>query len=363
MTICSVIEYCMDGRVLLHTMARPGAEQIILPRKLKLPLTLKYFAGTVFLSLAMTSVGMAQDKEASWQPLTEEPSRGQLFKDYAAATTKPLNTNNRFSRLRSYSFVFPYAFKFPRDATHDRDGSVRRDILFGLDISHYQGKNFPVSALKEQQVSFIYVKATQGTGLKDSEFGSTWAALAALPDASRIPRGAYHFLASAFDQSGQDQASRFLAYVNLHGGFRPGDLPPAMDLEWDRICRTCDDRWTTNHRTAEEIIKTARDYLDKIKQDTGRTPLLYTNKTFLADHGITSETQIAALTHGVKVWIFDLSESDRRLEVPNPRQNLPHALWQFSWAGALPAGYLADVDVNVFKGSPAAFAAIFLGRD
>jgi lysozyme len=136
-----------------------------------------------------------------------------------------------------------------------------------------------------------------------------------------------------------------------------------MDLEWDRACKTCDDRWVTNHRSAEEIIATSRDFLVRIKERTGRTPLLYTNKSFLVDHGITTGPQIARLTQGVKVWIFDLSESDRKLELPDPQKNLQHSLWQFSWGAKLNEGYTGDLDVDYFKGSAEDFKAAFMGVD
>lgn len=306
---------------------------------------------------------LAQDNEASWKALTKEPSRAQLFRGYAGVPATPARGRNLSPALRSFSFVFPYAFHFPTDALHDRNGAARTNALFGLDISHYEGKHFPVAVLKAEHVDFIYVKATQGTDFKDPEFGENWAALAALPDEAHIPRGAYHFLASRVSQTGKEQADRFLAYVALHGGFKPGDLPPAVDLEWDRLCKDCADRWTSNNRSAADIIATAREFLDRIREKTGRTPLLYTNKSFLADHQISSEAQIGELTHGVKVWIFDLSESDLNLELPDPEKNLAHSLWQFSWGSKLPVEYTKDLDVDYFKGSAQEFATAFLGNE
>jgi lysozyme len=71
-----------------------------------------------------------------------------------------------------------------------------------------------------------------------------------LPATERIPRGAYHFLSADKSMTGTAQADRFLAYVSLHGGFKDGDLRPALDLEWDRACPSCADSWTDRgHRT------------------------------------------------------------------------------------------------------------------
>jgi lysozyme len=314
---------------------------------------LSTIAAILLVTTATRSAVSGQDAAQTWKVLTDEPSRAELFRDYA-------KNRIRHPGVGKFSFVFPSVFQFPGDAIRDMNGALRSDSLFGLDISHHDGKEFQVSTLRQQQVAFIYVKATQGTDFADPEFGSTWTRLAVLPDGQRIPRGAFHFLSSFSSQSGTAQADRFLAYVQLHGGFKPGDLPPAMDLEWDRLHTNQDDRWTTNHRTAAEIVSTSRDFLNRIKAKTGRTPLIYTNKSFLSDHGITSDAQIAELTDGFKVWIFDLSTSDRKLELPDPKKNLRHSLWQFSWEGLLSDGHTGNLDVDYFKGDIVAFKAAFL---
>jgi lysozyme len=317
---------------------------------------LKLIVGSLLVTVATISTASAQAVPETWQVLTDEPSRAELFQDYA-------KNRIRHPGVGKLSFVFPSIFQFPDNAVRDVNGVLRTDSLFGLDISHHDGKEFQVDTLKRQQIAFIYVKATQGTDFADPEFGSTWVRLAALPDGQRIPRGAFHFLSSFSFQSGTEQADRFLAFVQLHGGFKPGDLPPAMDLEWDRLRTNQEDRWTTNHRSAAEIVSTSRDFLNRVKAKTGRMPLIYTNKSFLTDHGITSNAQIAELTDGFKVWIFDLSASDRKIELPDPKKNLKHSLWQFSWEGLLSEGHKGNLDVDYFRGSAAAFKAAFLDNN
>lgn len=302
-------------------------------------------AALVTIALSSAALPNSAPLEASWSALTDEPSRADLFQDYARKKFPSAS-------IGKLAFVFPYGFQFPVNALHDLGGAVRKDQIFGIDISHYQGAKFPVGLLKSQHVSFIYVKATQGTTCADKQFGSNWTALAALPEATHIPRGAYHFLSSAPTESGTDQANRFLAYVALHGGFAAGDLPPTMDLEWDRTCRTCEDRWSTNHRSAGDIIATARAFLARVHHATGRVPLIYTNKSFLADHGMT-DAQIASLTSGYRVWIFDINPKDLRLELPDPKANLAHSLWQFSWRARLSEGYGQTLNVDYFNGSEA----------
>src|SRR5262249_6870419 len=140
-------------------------------------------------------------------------------------------------------FVFPYSFQFPTNAERDVDGTRRVNSWFGIDISHHNGAKFPLELLRRQKVAFMYTKATEGTDYADKTFGNRWVRMKALPASQRIPRGAYHFLSAAKGMSGTQQADRYLDYVNLHGGFEVGDLRPALDLEWDKACRSCADRW------------------------------------------------------------------------------------------------------------------------
>lgn len=293
-------------------------------------------------------------EESSWRPLTADLSRGELFRNWA----QPKRSS---SGLRL--FAFPYSFQFPTSATHDVDGKPRVDSYFGVDLSHHNGKDFPIALLRRQHVAFMYTKATQGTDYADKTFGERWEGMKALPETQRIPRGAYHFLSSDRSQSGAAQADRFLAYIALHGGFEDGDLRPALDLEWDKACKTCPDRWLKRKRTPQEIITTTLDFVNRVKEQSGWTPLIYTNRSFLRDVGITKPADIQRLTQGQKVWVFDLAKSDLELEIANPAANLPYVLWQFSWGGSLSSGYAGQLDVDSFKGTEAEFQALFLTRN
>jgi lysozyme len=306
------------------------------------------------------SAGAAQAQpstrvESSWRSLGSEPSRGELFKQHVKEmATVPAG--------QPAAFAFPSEFHFPHDAGINSDGTTRHDTIFGIDISHYEGSAFPLGDLKRQSVAFIYVKATQGTDYADKTFDHNWRTVAALPDDKRIPRGAFHFLSSEPKMSGKDQADSFVNYVKLHGNFQAGDLPPAVDLEWDIACKGCPDRWQTRHRTPDQIVNTTVDFLNQVKALTGRTPMIYTNKSFLRDNHVTDPALVQKLTTGFKVWIFDLDGHDRKVELPNPADNLDHVLWQFSFTGVV-GGYSGNFDVDVFKGTANDFISKLLSSD
>jgi lysozyme len=149
------------------------------------------------------------------------------------------------------NLALPPTFQFPLNAlkniVKDDAGNIvksedRKNSIFGLDVSHYTSPSLLLDALKDQDVTFIYVKATQGTSFKDDNFSDFWTRLAGgdsggrdgvrrkgVPAEARIARGAFHFLSSS--SPGLAQANAFVDYVNLHGGFKPDDLPPTLDLE------------------------------------------------------------------------------------------------------------------------------------
>jgi lysozyme len=286
---------------------------------------------------------------ARWTYLKNEPSRAQLFLRYA--------------KQRGFHIqALPSAFHFPVDAVKQPDGTNRKDSIFGIDISHYEGANFPFTNLAGSNVKFAYIKATQGTKLADGTFDHNWKTVGSLPEGQRIARGAYHFLSSNPKMSGKDQADSFVEYVNLHGGNQAGDLLPVVDLEWDVACQTCPDQWKTNRRTPTEIVQTTLDFLAEVKARWGRTPAVYTNRVFLTDNKVTPALT-AKLTQGHKVWIFDLDSHDRAVELPNAASNLDHVLWQFTWTAKLTGPYAQSFDAEVFKGTQDEFNAELTGSD
>jgi lysozyme len=83
----------------------------------------------------------------------------------------------------------------------------------GPDISHQQQVDL---AQAKPHVHFVFLKATDGTGVVDGTFATRWQKLAQLG----IPRGAYHF-ARPGDASAQ--AAHFIK-VAKQNGFQAGGV-------------------------------------------------------------------------------------------------------------------------------------------
>ena len=281
-------------------------------------------------------------------PLTDDLSRADLFKLVIAAAEKENPTPGGVRR----SLYQKKVFKFPEDALRD-EGNPRANSTFGIDISHYTGRNFSFDSLREQNVRFVYAKATQGVRYKDDLFGPYWQALNDLPAEKRVLRGAYHFLSSSAD--GASQADTFLNVLEKNGGLKVTDMPPVVDLEWDITQSDRNDRWQSH--TPDEIIDITLAWLKRVEEKTGRIPIVYTARTWWRERQIPEES-FDKLSH-YKVWIADYSRSARATETPPTINHSRWNLWQFSESAELSEGYSGPVDANIYKGTEEQFATDF----
>jgi lysozyme len=140
---------------------------------------------------------------------------------------------------------------------------LRDGELYGIDVSHHQGR-IDWSRVAQDDISFAYIKATEGADFVDRRFAENWRNA----DRVRLARGAYHFFTLC--TAGEPQAQNFLRIV-------PGDpqaLPPAVDLELAGNCRARPDRAT--------VARELNAFLALVEQATGRTAVLYVGDDFEA---------------------------------------------------------------------------------
>ncbi|ESY27448.1 GH25 family lysozyme [Mesorhizobium sp. LNJC391B00] len=283
--------------------------------------------------LQILAVGEAHADEL---PLQEDISRSELAV-YAAD-------------LDSGPKTFSYRFRFPTDASAEH--------VWGIDVSHYSGA-VDWDKMVDQNVTFAFAKATQGTRYYDSTFATNWNALAR-QQAQGVPiyRGAYHFLSAA--GTGEDQADNFLKVV---GKIEKWDLPPCLDLEWDfeisggRVVTGSDgkpiDRWAAV--PASDIVAAAKGWLERVKERTGKTPVIYTNRHWWVAR-IGSDQSLA----GYPLWIADYGSRSLNKESPSLPEGHQWDFWQLTDKGKILGGAMAgNVDTNVFVGTVADFRSRF----
>ncbi len=259
------------------------------------------------------------------------PGRGELFGNIQAR--KPVNLSDLSSSVQT-NFTFP------------KDAELHANKIFGIDIYHGSddqcGKQdsckIDWKAVANQKVSFVYVKASQGNNpLPDEDFVRHWQSLA---KQRSVMRGAYHFLSATTGP--EEGAKSFVDKVMKAGGFSPRDLPPAMDLEWDKRDKgRGPDQW--RGQSADRIIDKALIWLKYVKEKTGRTPLIYTSRAWWTENNM--DLKKIERLKDYPIWIADYALEDQRLETPKMPAGWTWKLWQFTACGGLPgAGIRSRVD-------------------
>jgi len=307
--------------------------------------------GVLFVLIASSWAAAQSD---NWKSLLDDYSRAQLFQENLKAVA-PEATADEASKALDGPFVFP------KNAVYD-GGQPRKDSIFGVDISHWTSvdpqckrpldasKEIDFSTLADQHVRFVYIKATQGVGYRDCRFLEYWNALGALPLAKAPLRGSYHFLSS--DASGLDQAKSFVRFREQNGGFDKRELPPTLDLEWDKT-KTVPDRWVS--KTPQTIVQNALDWLKYVEAHSGKRPMIYTSNAWLKQRAIPSE--LVAMLKAYPIWIADYSQTRRAIEMPSQPAGFGWTLWQFTEESQLSLGATRPLDASIFRGSESDFAA------
>ncbi|MEU2135081.1 GH25 family lysozyme [Streptomyces sp. NPDC018352] len=197
----------------------------------------------------------------------------------------------------------------------------------GFDTSHHNSHPIQWSASVSAGYSFVFQKATQGTGYRDPQFAGDFAG------ASRagLMVAPYHFYDSG---SGAAQADHFIRTAKAAGydGKRPGQLPPVVDLE--KIRGRCP-AGVNNTQVAAFLAKT--------RQAFGVNPIVYTSKDF-ADTCLRGN--VSALANS-PLWQPRYGSGTRE---PAPIGGRYWSIWQYTENGSVP-GLRGRADVNVYKGT------------
>ena len=129
----------------------------------------------------------------------------------------------------------------------------------GVDVSSYQA-DIDMNALKDQNIKFIFIKATEGSSLQDERFAENWENA----KNAGLLSGAYHFF--SYDSEGRTQAENFMKTV---GPDLTGRLLPVVDVEYygDK---------EENPPEAEDVRRELKIYLELLEKAYGVKPLIYT---------------------------------------------------------------------------------------
>ena len=137
---------------------------------------------------------------------------------------------------------------------------VSDDDIIGVDVSEYQDK-IDMKRLSEQNIDFVYIRATEGSSYQDACFRENWKNA----HECGLLAGAYHFF--SFDSSGETQARNYIETV----GELEGDLIPVVDFEYygDK---------EKNRPDKEKVLRELHIFLEILEKEYGVKPMIYTLK-------------------------------------------------------------------------------------
>ena len=134
-----------------------------------------------------------------------------------------------------------------------------KNNTIGVDVSAYQA-NIDMNKLKEQNIKFIYIKATEGSKKQDDKFVQNWENA----KNADLLSGAYHFF--SYDSEGKTQAENFIQTV---GEDIQGRLLPVVDVEYygDK---------EQNPPNKADVVRELRVFLEMLEEKYGVKSIIYT---------------------------------------------------------------------------------------
>lgn len=205
----------------------------------------------------------------------------------------------------------------------------------GLDVSSWQG-SVDWSSVGANGARFAYVKATEGTSYRNSEFGAQYTGASSVG----LLRGAYHF--GRPDVSDGATQARF--FVNNGGGWSADGvtMPPVLDIE--------DNPYAGLNRcygaSPAQLATWVRDFTQTVYSMTNKQAMIYTSYYFWRDClGNTSE-----FSQTNPLWLASYYTNSPAIPGGWPT----YSVWQYANAFADASQTVRATfpgDQNVFNGS------------
>lgn len=203
--------------------------------------------------------------------------------------------------------------------------------IHGIDVSKYQSiiawEEVKAMKVKNIQLGFAFIKATEGIGNTDPQFKRNWKKA----KDNAVIRGAYHFFIASKD--GRMQAENFIDKVELD----EGDMPPVLDVE------------QLNGATSAQLRKEIKKWLDIVENHYGVKPIIYTNVDFY-------NRNLGAEFDSYPLWAAHYYQPEQ------PRINRGWVFWQHSDEGRV-NGIVSKVDFNVFNGDSTKFKNLLMKQE
>lgn len=182
---------------------------------------------------------------------------------------------------------------------------------YGIDVSRYQHEIDWQEVSRDDRVSFVYLKATESTGLVDRTYARN------LREARKVglPVGVYHFFSPT--TPAHQQLANFFSAVDP----QTQDLIPIVDVE------------VTPRRRSQlmPFLRRLRTFVDGVEKRFGCKPMIYTSQNFYI-------TYLAGKFLDCPFMFARYAE-----DVPEVPDDVRFLVWQFTASGRI-RGIEGDVD-------------------
>ena len=202
----------------------------------------------------------------------------------------------------------------------------RSGVLYGIDISHWQGR-INWKAVAASGTDFAIAKATEGLHMVNPWYARNHGRART----NGVPFTAYHYAKPAGGTANAiRQADHFLAVAKLRGT----DLIPALDLE------------ETGGLGPKRLLNWTLAWLHRVEQKLGVKPMVYTSPGFW--RGALNDTRAVAAAGYHVLWIAHYQTAAPTV----PGHSWNHngwSLWQWTECGHV-AGVRGCVDRDALQG-------------
>ena len=253
--------------------------------------------------------------------------------------------------------------------------------IHGADISRWQHPNdAPIDFVKMYKagIRFVMIKASDTRDDADALSLKYLIMDRSAAQAAGIYTGFYHYAVlpdvSTNDQviaDAQTQAQKALWRLGALGGYNERDLPYALDLE--NNCVRLSGTTCARYLPKTQITLWAKTFLQKVKEKTDRTPIIYSYSSFLEGAMVRDDE-----LRQYPLWLaqYAINPADP-LAQPGLKDGgcFVHSwttancssnwsVWQYTSCGiANKYGVQSSrLDLNVFRGTPSTFLDLIKGR-
>lgn len=253
--------------------------------------------------------------------------------------------------------------------------------IHGADISRWQHPNNKLINFKKMRdagINFVMIKGSDTRDDADA-LARKWLKIDRdAAHAAGIYTGFYHYAIlpnvptkTLVIKDAQAQAQKVLWRIASIGGLSEKDLPIALDIE-NKCVKLRPSKSCAKYASQSTVTVWSETFLRVIKERTGRTPILYSYSNFL-ESSMKRSTELAQYPLWLAQYAVDPAVSTNHPGMKNggcyvhswtaANCKTQWTMWQYTSCGIAPKYGVpgARLDLNVFRGTPDAFAALRKG--